>query len=61
MVDNLLNNPLVQKGLNVKEGANWESCNMWTNLNLTFSGDWMLSYADNVKSILESGIDVLAY
>lgn len=41
-VENLLNNKETQKGINSKKDK-WESCNHWTNLNLTLSGDWMLN------------------
>lgn len=42
-VENLLNSATVQEKLNVKANSVWQSCNMWTNINLTLSGDWMLS------------------
>lgn len=59
-VENFLNNKENIKALGAKKDK-WESCNHKAQLALTLSGDWMLSYAGDVKTLLEANIPVLVY
>jgi len=39
----------------------WTSCNRVVEVKLVFTGDWMLTFKDAIKSLLEGGIPVLIY
>mmetsp|Transcript_21219 Transcript_21219/g.34204 ORF Transcript_21219/g.34204 Transcript_21219/m.34204 type:complete len:308 (-) Transcript_21219:547-1470(-) len=54
-----LNLPEVQSALGVKK--HWESCNRLVDMEFVYGGDWMLSYEDDIATLLESGRRVLVY
>jgi len=39
----------------------WTSCNREVEIKLVFAGDWMLTFKDAIKSLLEGGVPVLIY
>jgi len=39
----------------------WTSCNRVVEIKLVFAGDWMVTFKDAVKSLLEGGVPVLIY
>ena len=59
-VDNFLAQPEVIQALGV-QGHNWQDCNRLVDLELIFAGDWMRNLADDVTTILESGVRVVVY
>lgn len=57
---NWLNKPENMKALGVKKNK-WSSCNREVEIKLVFAGDWMLTFKDAIKSLLEKGVPVLIY
>jgi len=41
--------------------SSWTSCKRTVEIKLVFAGDWMLTFKDAVKSLLEGGVPVLIY
>jgi len=39
----------------------WTSCNREVEIKLVFAGDWMLTFKDAIRSLLEGGVPVLIY
>jgi len=39
----------------------WTSCNRAVEVKLVFAGDWMLTFKDAIRSLLEGGVPVLIY
>jgi carboxypeptidase C (cathepsin A) len=60
LVNEFLAQPYVQQALGVV-GRTWTSCNRFVELVLTFAGDWMLNYADDVPLLLANNVNVLVY
>merc|ERR1712137_1070616 len=42
-------------------GDSWTSCKRTVEIKLVFAGDWMLTFKDAIKSLLEGGVPVLIY
>jgi len=59
-VTDWLNTPTNLAALGAKK-KKWESCNRLVEIKLVFAGDWMRSYKEAVRSLLEAGVPVLVY
>jgi len=55
-----LNDPKNIAAIGAKKKS-WTSCNREVEIKLVFAGDWMLTFKDAVKSLLEGDIPVLIY
>lgn len=58
-IDDYLNRDDVQAALGVQK--KWKECNKLVDLVMVYGGDWMKSYAANVKMLLDAGKSVLIY
>eukprot|EP00316_Scyphosphaera_apsteinii_P004530 CAMPEP_0119320092 /NCGR_PEP_ID=MMETSP1333-20130426/51385_1 /TAXON_ID=418940 /ORGANISM="Scyphosphaera apsteinii, Strain RCC1455" /LENGTH=480 /DNA_ID=CAMNT_0007326703 /DNA_START=63 /DNA_END=1505 /DNA_ORIENTATION=+ len=55
-----LNAPATIEALGAKK-SRWSSCNRLVEIKLVFTGDWMKSFKEGVRSLLEKDVPVLIY
>lgn len=61
LLPRLLAQPAVAEALGVADRPAWKDCNRKVNMKLVFAGDWMLGFADDVRLVLDAGLQVLVY